>query len=268
MTAEPFDLGRLRQELKGTQFAENLKHFPVVDSTNMMALEAAQTGAADGSVCFADEQTAGRGRNGHGWHSAVGDGLYVSVIVRPRMALSEALWLSLATGMAVQAAIVEVTGLRAEIRWPNDVLVGERKCCGVLVESAADGAGMLRHAVIGIGVNVNQQRFPADVEGLATSLRMETGRVWPRQSLLAALLRALDREIGLLESEIAGASAGAGVLERFAVTSGWVYGKPVSVAEGGGYTGVTAGLDKRGYLLVRDGDGRLRTVLSGSVRAR
>jgi BirA family transcriptional regulator, biotin operon repressor / biotin---[acetyl-CoA-carboxylase] ligase len=268
MTVEPFDLGRLRQELKGTQFAEGLKHFPVVDSTNIVALEAAQKSAADGSVYFADEQTAGRGRNGHRWHSAVGDGLYVSVIVRPRMALSEALWLSLATGMAVQVAILEVTGLRAEIRWPNDVLVGKRKCCGVLVESTANGAGMLRHAVIGIGVNVNQQRFPADVEGLATSLRMETDTVWPRQSVLAALLRALDREIGLLESEIAETRTGPGVLERFAVASGWVCGKPVSVAEGGGYTGVTAGLDKRGYLLVRDGDGELRTVLSGSVRAR
>jgi len=268
MTAEPFDLGRLRQELKGTRFAEGLRHFPVVDSTNVVALEAAQVGAADGSVYFADEQTAGRGRGGHGWHSAAGDGLYMSAMVRPQMALSEALWLSLATGMAVQAAIAEVTGLCADIRWPNDVVVGERKCCGVLVESAADGAGMLRHAVIGIGVNVNQQRFPADVDGLATSLRMETGTVWPRQSVLAALLRALDREIGLLEMEIAGVGAGEGMLERFRAASSWVCGKPVSVAEGGGYTGVTAGLDKRGYLLVRDGEGALRTVLSGGVRAR
>ncbi len=268
MTIEPFDLERLRQELKGTRFAESLHHFAVVDSTNIVALEATQAGAANGSVYFADEQTAGRGRGGHGWHSSVGDGLYVSAIVRPHMALKEALWLSLATGMAVQAAIAEVTGLHPQIRWPNDVLVGERKCCGILVETAADGAGMLRHAVIGIGVNVNQQQFPAEIESLATSLRIETGSPWSRQKMLTALLQALDYQIALLESELAGTSDSAGILERFSAMSGWVNGKSVSVAEGGGYTGVTAGLDKRGYLLVRDEEGALHTVLSGGVRTR
>jgi BirA family biotin operon repressor/biotin-[acetyl-CoA-carboxylase] ligase len=268
MMVESFDLERLRQELKNTRFAEGLHHFPVVSSTNLLAIEAAQAGATDGSVYLADEQTAGRGRGGHGWHSAAGDGLYLSALVRPRMAVSDALWLSLATGLAVQAAIGEATRLCVDIRWPNDVLLGGRKCCGVLVESAADGAAMLRYAIIGIGVNVNQQQFPADVNGLATSLRMETGTVWSRQSLTVALLRSLDGEIALLQAEIAGLHNGNGLLERFSAASTWVCGRHVNVAEGGGYTGVTAGLNKQGYLLVRDDVGTLRTVLSGGVRAR
>jgi BirA family biotin operon repressor/biotin-[acetyl-CoA-carboxylase] ligase len=261
-----FDLAAVNAGIAGTAFAGRVLHFPSVGSTNVLALEAAQAGAR-GGVWVADEQTAGRGRGGHGWHSAAGDGLYVSALVAPPLPLpmTMALWLSLSTGMAARAAIAEVTGMTADIRWPNDLLLHGRKCGGILVETAVDGE-MLRYAVIGVGINVNHAKFPAELEALATSLRMESGSEVSRETLLAALLRSLDEEIGLLVREHRGEIAGVGLLERFAEASSWVRGRRVRVDEGGGYTGVTAGLDARGFLLVDGDDGVMHTVLSGGVR--
>jgi BirA family biotin operon repressor/biotin-[acetyl-CoA-carboxylase] ligase len=267
-----FDLAGVTAALAGTVFAGRVQHLLSVGSTNVLALEAAQAGAAHGCVWVADEQTAGRGRGGHEWHSAAGDGLYLSVLLRPRMALLDALWLSLATGLAVQTAIAAVTGLVADIRWPNDLLLGSRKCGGVLVETSVvapqlDAPAMLRYAVIGVGVNVNHENFPAELEDIATSLRRESGRTWVREELLVEFLRALEKEMGLLETELRGESTGRGLLERFAAASSWVRGKRVRVDESGGYTGVTDGLDARGFLRVAGDDGTLHTVLSGGVRA-
>lgn len=256
-----FDLASVERQIAGTAFAGRVMHFPSVASTNALAIEAAQAGARSG-VWVADEQTAGRGRGGHRWHSAAGDGLYVSVLIAPRLPIpmTRALWLSLAAGLAAQAAIHEVTGLAADIRWPNDLLLQRRKCGGILVETAVEGE-MLRYAVIGIGINVNHGSFPAEIESLATSLRVANGSTVSRESLLAALLRSLDSEIRLLKQE-----HGSGLLERFAAASTWVRGKRVRVDEAGGYTGQTAGLDARGFLRIQGDDGAVHTVLSGGVR--
>jgi BirA family biotin operon repressor/biotin-[acetyl-CoA-carboxylase] ligase len=259
-----FDLAALDAAIAGTAFAGRVQHFPSVGSTNALALEAAQAGTRVG-VWVADEQTAGRGRGGHGWHSAAGDGLYVSALIAPPLPMTMALWLSLATGLAARAAILEVTGMTVDIRWPNDLLLYQRKCGGILVETAVDGA-VLRYAVIGIGINVNHAGFPAELEALATSLRMESGGMVSREALLGALLRALDKEISLLVQEHRGEIAGTSLLERFAEASSWVRGKRVKVEEGGGYTGVTNGLDGRGFLQVDGDDGVVHTVLSGGVR--
>jgi len=188
------------------------------------------------------------------------------------MALVDALWLSLATALAVQAAIATVTSLAPDIRWPNDLLIGTRKCGGILVETSAvasqpDTPAMLRYVVVGVGINVNHEVFPAELETLATSLRRESGRRWKRELILIEFLRTLDREIALLEAELRGTPIEGGLLKRFAASSSWVRGKRVSVDEAGGYTGVTDGLDARGFLRVAGDDGMLHTVLSGGVRA-
>ncbi len=240
-----FDLRAVEAGIAGTEFAGCIMHFPSVGSTNALALEAAQ-GGARGGVWVADEQTAGRGRGGP-------------------------LMLSLATGLAAQAAIAEVTELQVDIRWPNDLLVRGRKCGGILVETAVapamdDQPAMLRYAVIGVGINLNHEAFPAEIELLATSLRRESGVAVSREAVLAALLRRLDEEIRLLTGEYRGTLNGQRLLERFAAASSWVRGKRVSVDECGGYTGVTAGLDAQGFLRVAGDDGVLRTVLSGGVR--
>jgi len=265
-----FDLAETDAGVAGTQFAGRITHLATVTSTNLVALEAAQRGARSG-VWVADEQTAGRGRGGHQWHSIAGEGLYVSALVTPALPMATALWISLATGLAAQAAIHETTGLDIDLRWPNDLMLAAKKCGGILVETGVgpargDAAAMLRYAVIGIGINLNHPRFPAELEKLATSLRIEGGKMVSREAVLAALLRRLDEEIRLLIHRGGKADDRRGLLERFATASTWIRGKRVRVEEAGGYTGVTDGLDSRGFLLVAGDDGVRRIVLSGGVR--
>ncbi|HEY8996519.1 MAG TPA: biotin--[acetyl-CoA-carboxylase] ligase, partial [Edaphobacter sp.] len=131
----PFDLEQVQEALAETRFGRRVKHFDSVSSTNTLALEAAQAGANE-SVWVADEQTAGRGRGNHSWHSVAGDGLYVSALVKPLIPARNALPISLATGLAAKSAIANVTGAVIDIRWPNDLLIGTRKCGGILVETA------------------------------------------------------------------------------------------------------------------------------------
>jgi BirA family biotin operon repressor/biotin-[acetyl-CoA-carboxylase] ligase len=259
------NLAELQAGLSDTHFAGAITYLPTVGSTNTLALEAAQAGKRVG-VWVADEQTAGRGRGGHNWHSIAGDGLYVSALVTPALPVSMALWISLATGLAARQAIAETTGLDVDIRWPNDLLINGKKCGGILVETAmtlASQSGveaMLRYAVIGIGINLNHATFPEEIAHLATSLHIESGQNVYRESILIALLRALEQELNQLTQ------SDSTLLSRIAEASTWVRGKRVHVEESGGYTGVTAGLDARGFLLVDGDDGIQHTVLSGGVR--
>jgi BirA family biotin operon repressor/biotin-[acetyl-CoA-carboxylase] ligase len=260
MTAQQqFDVAAANRALAGTRFARHVEHFASVDSTNSLLLAAAAEGAPEGTVFVADEQTAGRGRGGHEWHSSAGDGLYVSVLIRPSLPMSEALWISLATGLAAQTAVRETAGLNLDIRWPNDLMLGSRKCGGILVETSVEGP-LLRFAVIGIGINVNHENFPPELADVATSLHFASGNIQRREPLLIALLRALDLELTRLES------GDSSLLDRFTAASTWVRGKRVFVAEAGGYTGLTDGIDLHGFLQVTSDDGVRHTVLSGGVR--
>lgn len=258
------DVAALDAELAGTRFAGKLQYFPSIGSTSSHAMAEADAGAPDGAVYFADEQTAGRGRSAHAWASPAGSGLYVSVVLRPAMAPADALWMSLAAGLAVREAVRQVTSLECDLRWPNDLLFGSRKFCGILTEMNAE-ATRVRHVVIGMGINVHQPRFPEELRGIATSLHIETGRDWPRQDLLTALLRALDSEVNALATPGGLDAATAEIRTRLERASTWIRGKRVYVEEMDGYAGVTEGLDARGFLQIRTPDG-LKTVLSGGVR--
>lgn len=260
--ADPYDLPALDQALAGTPFAGNIRYFPTIHSTNVLAMREAEEGAPEGRVYLADEQTAGRGRGAHAWHSASGAGLYVSILLRPRIPPADVLWLSLAAGLAVRDAVHQITSLAADIRWPNDLLLSGKKFCGILTELNAE-VTRVRHAVVGIGINIHQERFPAELELLAASLRSETGRAWARQDVLIALLQSLHREAQALGSNTP--EAARHIVTRLDGASTWVRGKHVFVDEAEGYSGVTAGLDTRGFLQVRTPQG-LRTVLSGGVR--
>jgi BirA family biotin operon repressor/biotin-[acetyl-CoA-carboxylase] ligase len=254
----------LAPSLKGTSFgsAKQIHHFYKIGSTNSEAMLAAAEGAPEGSAFVAEEQLAGRGRGAHSWHSARSTGIYCSVILRPAMPPSEALIFSLAAGLAVRAAVGEIAPqLVVDLKWPNDLLLSGKKFCGILTEMNAE-ATRVRYLVVGMGINVNQVRFPAELREIATSLRMETGTEWSRVELCAALLKALDREYrGLVED----AGAHDAILRRFEENSSSVRGAKVTIEENGGVAGVTEGLDERGFLRVRAADG-LRTVVSGTVR--
>lgn len=260
---DALDLDTLNADLSDTPFSGNLHFFPTIPSTNSLLMQHADDGAPHGTVYFADQQTAGRGRGAHSWQSPPGSGLYVSILLRPTIAPADVLWFSLAAGLAVREAVRQVTSLEADLRWPNDLLLGPKKFCGILTELHAE-VTRVRHLVIGIGINVHQNAFPHELSQQATSLRIESGEHWARQELMLALLKAIHREAIELTTQLTAATQS--ILARIEGSSSWVRGKCVHVDEAGGYTGTTAGLDSRGFLLVETGSGR-RTVLSGGVRA-
>jgi BirA family biotin operon repressor/biotin-[acetyl-CoA-carboxylase] ligase len=261
---DPFDIPALDAALRDTPFAGKLRFFPSIHSTNTHAMQEAESNAPDGMVYFADEQTAGRGRGAHQWSSPPGSGLYVSVLLRPRIPPADVLWLSLAAGLAVRHAVEQITSLTCDLRWPNDLLLGPRKFCGILTELNAE-VTRIRHLVIGIGINVHQAEFQPELRDIATSLHIETGREWPRQELLVALLQSLHREVVALSDPATAREATQSILERLERASSWIRGKQVRVEEMEGFSGVTDGLDARGFLQVRTPQG-LRTVYSGGVR--
>ncbi len=256
----------LAPSLKGTIFgsggAKQIHHYYKIGSTNSEAMRSAAEDSPEGSVFLAEEQLAGRGRGAHTWHSARSMGIYCSVILRPVMPPSDALIFSLAAGLAVRAAVAEIAPqLQADLKWPNDLLLGGKKFCGILTEMNAE-ATRVRHLVVGVGINVNQVKFPADLRELATSLRIETGTEWSRVELCTALLKSLDREYRSLVDD---AGARDAILRRFEQSSSSVRGIKVRIAENDGLAGITEGLDERGFLRIRTPHG-LQTVVSGTVK--
>lgn len=248
--------------LQGTIFGKNIHHYYKIGSTNSVAMDAAAADAPEGSVFLAEQQTAGRGRGGNQWYSARSVGVYCSTVLRPPLPPSDALILSLAAGLAVRAAVQEIDDrIIPDLKWPNDLLIAGKKFCGILTEMNAE-VTRVRYVVVGVGINVNQASFPVDLQEVATSLRLASGTEQSRLQLCAALLKSLDREYRqLLENPNARAS----ILRRFSEQSSSLQGAQVRVDENGGLEGVTEGLDSRGFLQVRTGQG-LRTVLSGTVR--
>jgi len=248
--------------IKGTIFSKQIHHYYKTGSTNSEAMQAAAEGSPEGGVFLAEEQLAGRGRGAHSWRSERSEGIYCSAVLRPPIPPADVLLLSLAAGLAVRAAVAEVTNAPIDLKWPNDLLCRGKKFCGILTEMNAE-ATRVRYLVVGVGINVNQAKFPAELRPIATSLRLETGTVGSRVELCAALLKSLDREYRALLEE--GQAARASVLRRFEENSSSVRGRQVLVEENGGLEGVTEGLDPRGFLQLRTATG-LRTVFSGTVR--
>ena len=282
--SDPFNLAEVESAIAETEFHGWLMSFPTVPSTSDLALKAAHAGSRHG-VWIADKQLAGRGRGGHAWHSPAGAGLYMTALISPPIPMQSALRLSFRVALAVQSAIASTFGFRIreqiDIRWPNDLLLHGRKCGGILIDTASNPAApplpaMLRYAIIGIGINLNHTRFPAELEAIATSLRRELphpalpGPAPPlrREPLAAAILIALDEEIRLM---IRGWRGTNNRPDRELIQySSWLQGKRVRVEarddNHGGYTGTTAGLNPQGFLLVAGDDGQLHTVLSGGLR--
>ena len=250
----------LARGLRGTPFAKHIFHFFKVDSTNTVAMRLGEEGEAHGTVVVAEEQTSGRGRAGHSWHSEKAAGIYVSILLQPQISPMLAPALTLVAGLAAYDAIAEGSGLLPDIRWPNDVLLKGKKVCGILTEMQAE-PDRVHFAVIGIGINVNQPKMPGDLASVATSMRMETGRVHSRLELLARLLRHLDRYYNQFIAEGA-----APILRRFAEVSSYFEGKRVRMSTStDNFVGTTAGLEPMGILRVKRDDGKIESVISGTV---
>lgn len=220
----------------------------VVDSTQTVAFDLAARGAPDGSVVVADFQTAGRGRRGRSWQAAPGSALLLSLVLRPRLLPDALPALSLATAVAVAEAIRATAGADARLKWPNDVLVGERKVAGILLEARHEPDVVV---VAGIGINLRPDAIPPALAARATCL----GAGVDREALLRAVLAAVDRWRRRLEAE-----GFEPVRARWLALSDAV-GRRV---ERDGVAGLVVGLDADGALLVEDAGG-VQRVRAGEV---
>lgn len=250
----------LRRNLRGALFGRAIHHFFKTDSTNRVALELGHAGAPEGTLVLAEEQTAGRGRAGRRWHSERAAGIYATLLLRPRLAPVQAPLLTLLAGLSVRAAVEAHSGVSPDLKWPNDLLLGGRKFCGILTEMHAE-PGVIRFVIIGIGLNVNQLKFPDELAAIATSLRAATGREHSRLELLMRLLRQFESDYNRFLRQ-----GPAWVVDDFQAVSSFARGKRVRVSDGqADYSGTTAGLTPEGLLQVRREDGRTVAVLSGDV---
>ncbi len=238
------------------RLASSVIFFTSIGSTHDEAARLASAGGREGIVMVADAQTAGRGRQGRSWFSPAGNGLYVSVILEPGRARSDPMratrLLTLAAGVALADAVEAVTGLRVDLKWPNDLYVGRRKLAGILAETVTPAVPQAEGhpVVLGYGLNVGGLAYPPELSRHATSLETELGRLVDRPQLLAASLQTLAQRYADL---LAG---------RFdAILDAWRGRAPTSrgarvswTTPAGAQAGVTCGVDSDGALLVRAGD--------------
>ena len=247
--------GRARAEL-GCRLGEPLSALAVTGSTNDDALSAARDGAPHGATFVADHQTSGRGRRGRSWLAEPGDGLLVSVLLRPELEPGRLGLLPLTVGLAVRAAVeaflpAQLTSA-ARVKWPNDVWVSGKKIAGVLAESRLGSAGAV--VVAGIGINLGTERFPPELEGRATSFA-RLGLAPPREALLAAALKGLELRLASLSR------APDEIVSELRQHDG-LRGRRVRVD---GTDGIASGIDSEGHLTLQLCNGDITQIHSGQL---
>ena len=239
----------------------DIQVFEQTTSTNDVIEMLARDGVKEGAVVFAEAQTKGRGRLGRKWMSPTHKGLWFSILLRPDLRPQETTQLTVASATALRRAIKTVTGLSAQIKWPNDLLIGGKKVVGILTEMSAE-VDRVRHVILGIGVDVNQDaaEFPAELRKIATSLKIEAGKEISRAELAAEILRELDFDY----ARICGGKF-PGVADEWEAGCATI-GKNVSVQMGTRQIrGRAEALDDDGALLVRTEHGRLERIIGGDV---
>jgi len=231
-------------------------------STNDKARELAASGASEGTAIIADEQSAGRGRQGRTWSSPAGDGLYLSIVLRPDVTPADATVLTLAAAVAVAETLAIDFGITTDIKWPNDVLASHRKICGILLESAIEGAE-LQFVVLGIGLNLNQHGFEGGLAEVATSMLLESGQRVAVDDVTGPLFQRLERwyRAALAQTDK--------VFSRWEQLSSYARGRAVRIdGPNGVVEGVTDGLAPSGALKLRLASGETREIVAGEVSLR
>ncbi|MFC1935506.1 biotin--[acetyl-CoA-carboxylase] ligase [Chloroflexota bacterium] len=252
----PLAVEAIEASLRDACIGHHIIYFPVVTSTMDVARQEAERGSEEGIVVVAEEQTAGRGRLGRRWLSSAGQNLYFSVLLYPSLWVCRRL--GAAAPVAVLRAIRQVCGLSPTLKWPNDILLGEKKVSGILIETAIQDAEV-RHAIVGIGINagLDPEAHP-EVASTATSLAAELGKPIPREELLQAVLA----ELALIYAHLKGWGD---VWEEWQ-SSLETLGKEVRVRWGEQVEeGVAETVDSEGNLLLRRADGTLVTLAGGEV---
>lgn len=242
---------------------ENVHYFESVDSTNNVVKLMAEEGAEHGTVVVADVQTAGRGRIGREWTSPKNGGIWMSVLLRPDIRPENASRLTLVAAMAVRETLAKKTGVDCWIKWPNDIVTNGKKICGILTEMKSQ-AGEVNYIVVGIGINVNIERFPEELTETASSLYIETGRSFERSEIIEEFGKSFAKyyDIFMLTQDMS-------VLMMEYNNCLANYNNKVKILDTRNtYTGVSEGINEAGELLVRDETGNMNVVRTGEVSVR
>ena len=245
-----------------SELASHILRFDSLPSTNVEAARRAVEGAPEGLCVVAGEQTAGRGRHQRQWVSPKDAGLYFSIILRP--SFEQSFWplLTLMTAVAVHDALLAVCSLRTDIKWPNDILVNEKKLCGILAETVETSLG--RAVIVGVGINLTSQAFPPELQGAAASVETETGRRTDQEVVFETLSRLLITGYEALQ----GTGGPEIIVKEWSARSSYASGKRIRVSENDeSFSGTTRGLEPDGALRVETDDGEIRIVRAGDVTA-
>jgi len=185
---------QIKEALATEWLGRTIHYYDAVESTNLIAGELAQHGAPEGVVVLADQQLGGRGRGSHSWHSPARVGIYCSIILRPKMAPAKVQLITLMVSVAIVKAVALLTGLSPRVKWPNDILINDKKVAGILLESRVRGAETV-YSVIGFGINVNNGSadFPEDMRENASSLLLELGESVDRSKLVVEIFSELEK---------------------------------------------------------------------------
>ncbi len=253
----------IKEALRTKWLGRELKFFKVTDSTNEECRRAAFKGAAGGFMAAADEQSAGKGRRGRGWISESGTNIYMSYLLKPDIPPDTAPMLTLIMALSAAEGIKKVTGTEVGIKWPNDIVLNGKKIVGILTEMTVEH-DYIREVITGTGINVSAREFPEEIRDTATSLYLETGRDYPR-SLIAGEITNIFEEYYERFTEERSLKSFMNSYNGLCVNTG----KGVRVLDPKGeYEGEASGINERGELLVRTGDGEVRRIFSGEVSVR
>jgi BirA family transcriptional regulator, biotin operon repressor / biotin---[acetyl-CoA-carboxylase] ligase len=233
--------------------------FDSLESTNTEAINQARAGADEGLCILARQQTAGRGRHGRTWNSPKDSGLYFSIVLRPMIDAKFVPLITLMIGVAVHDSLAEL-GIKPDIKWVNDVLVGGKKICGILAETTETPTGLA--VIVGIGINLTSSSFPIELAGIATSVKEQTGRLVTPDEMAASLTPFIDYFYDMLQDDTRSRE----ICKEWQRRSSYFSGKPVRAALGSDMVlGTTDGLEPNGALRIRKDDGSIVIVQAGDI---
>lgn len=250
----------IQNELQTLSFGRQVRYEPVAKSTQILAHQWARAGAVEGSLVIADEQQEGKGRLGRKWHSPPKAGVWMSLVLRPPIPIQQASHLTLLASVGVSTAIINLANLPIQIKWPNDLLIHEKKVCGILTELRGD-QDKIDYMILGIGINVNQQanQFPAELREIATSLAIESNQIFSRAHLIAAVMKQLEHYYHLYLKQ-----GFEPIRNKWESLSNLIGKKITAKTPQKEVVGVAESLGMDGSLLVRSGDD-LITIYSADI---
>lgn len=261
-SGDVYSEAELKSVIQTKKAGQCLYFFDEVDSTNNQAKLLAETGVPDGTLVVAETQCAGKGRRGRQWLSPKGTGIWMSLVLRPDIPPDRAAMLTLVAALAVSDGIETVTGLKPEIKWPNDIVINGRKLCGILTEMSTE-MGDINYVVIGIGINVGMPDFPDEIRAIATSLALE-GKPVRRSGLVNQILKAWEQyyEVYLQTADLSG------LMQQYNDRLVNCNRLVTVLKPEESYTGMSHGIDRLGRLLVEKEDRTVEAVMSGEVSVR